>query len=320
MPIFGEDNRLDLYDVEDQRILQLADSTVMIFRLVEGENGKMRRQLVKTGSGYRIDASTLDEKENLCPGVRFAAQTSAHGCTGTLVGTDLILTAGHCIKDLADCKSKQVAFGYAIKERGHPPGVLAKDEVYSCVEIVARHFGKNNDWAVFRLDRSVAGHFPLEINRSGKIKKGTPVFTIGHSDGLPTKVAGGAVVLHGDANFFETDLDAFPGNSGSPIFNARTGLIEGVLSNGADYSYALTFDEAKGEYSECQEARKIGEDEIGSIFIGAVYASSAAGVIPPLEPHAPARAIDMPAVEKKMRDQIKLLVGEQKAAIGPIKL
>lgn len=58
---------------------------------------------------------------------------------------------------------------------------------------------------------------------------------IGHPVGLPLKVADDAVVSDpGDGQtYFEANLDTYGGNSGSAVFNARTGLIEGILVRGA---------------------------------------------------------------------------------------
>lgn len=35
-------------------------------------------------------------------------------------------------------------------------------------------------------------------------------------------------------DFFMASLDAFVGNSGSPVFNKETGLVEGILVEGAE--------------------------------------------------------------------------------------
>jgi len=59
---------------------------------------------------------------------------------------------------------------------------------------------------------------------------GTEVYMIGHPSGLPQKVAVNASVrsLEGAAYFY-TSLDAFQGNSGSPVFDRNTGEVIGIL-------------------------------------------------------------------------------------------
>jgi hypothetical protein len=61
------------------------------------------------------------------------------------------------------------------------------------------------------------------------------VVSINHGIGLPAKVHGGARAYHVDERTFLTDLDAFGGASGAPVFTA-TGQLLGVLSAGSpDY-------------------------------------------------------------------------------------
>jgi V8-like Glu-specific endopeptidase len=60
---------------------------------------------------------------------------------------------------------------------------------------------------------------------------------IGYPSGLPAKLAGGAKVF-GTASpfFFSANLDTFGGNSGSPVFNAGSNRVVGILVRGAaDY-------------------------------------------------------------------------------------
>jgi V8-like Glu-specific endopeptidase len=61
---------------------------------------------------------------------------------------------------------------------------------------------------------------------------------IGHPTGLPTKVSAGANVRSVNDVYFVANLDTFGGNSGSAVFNAETGEIEGILVRGErDYRY-----------------------------------------------------------------------------------
>ena len=190
---------------------------------------------------------------NLCPGEAFREQPIGAFCSGTLVGKDIIMTAGHCIVDETSCADTRLVFGYNIAAEGGAARttVPAKD-LYSCKRIIKRDLDKNYpgiiglalnivkallnkagpDYALIQLDRPVTGRAPLEINRK-KVKEGAPVFVIGHPVGLPVKIAGDAKVRDaGHRAWFSTDLDTFGGNSGSAVFNAKTNLIEGILVRG----------------------------------------------------------------------------------------
>jgi hypothetical protein len=74
--------------------------------------------------------------------------------------------------------------------------------------------------AVRGLDCKATGITPLCIRRSGTVSTGTGVLVIGHPATLPQKIAGGAMVKGVGSSYFEADLDAYGGNSGSPLLDA----------------------------------------------------------------------------------------------------
>lgn len=61
------------------------------------------------------------------------------------------------------------------------------------------------------------------------------MFVIGHPCGLPQKYAPGAKVRDNTpVPFFVANLDTYGGNSGSSVFNAGNGTVEGILVRGAN--------------------------------------------------------------------------------------
>jgi hypothetical protein len=82
------------------------------------------------------------------------------------------------------------------------------------------------------LDRR-AGRAPLKVSLHD-VAKGQELYMIGHPAGLPAKYADDAVVvdLREDRKLFSADLDAYGGNSGSPVFDKATGRVVGVLVAG----------------------------------------------------------------------------------------
>ncbi len=222
--IYGDDNRLDLYDVADSRWVALADSTVAIM-----DSGK----LTARGPFTEIQLKSYSAEYKLCAEEPFFEQSTAAFCSGSLVGPDLVLTAGHCLS-AERCADVSLVFGFANQERGQlSPSTLITQNVYRCQEVVAREETNSGvDYALVRLDRKVVGHAPLPINRSPPVETGTEIVVIGHPAGLPTKVAAGASVRTVGENLFVANLDTYGGNSGSSVFNARTGLIEGILVSG----------------------------------------------------------------------------------------
>ncbi|MDD2804896.1 MAG: serine protease [Elusimicrobiales bacterium] len=243
--IYGDDNRLDYFEAAPA-MRALADSVVSLWpsKQVKLENGEARLATIGFGEALK-----------LCPGEKFAEQPIGAFCSGTLVGEDIVMTAGHCITDDKSCADARFVFGYNVdKEGGKANTAVPAKDVYSCKRIIKRDLDKQPsgiigtgifiagallgkqpgpDYALIQLDRKAEGRKPLPVNRGNDIKVGDRIFVIGHPVGLPVKVAGDASVRNTDPKaFFLTDLDTFGGNSGSAVFNARTNMIEGILVRG----------------------------------------------------------------------------------------
>jgi len=178
--------------------------------------------------------NTLERSMRVCANERFAEQTTLPVCSGFLVAPDILVTAGHCITGPKSCSDFAWVFDYVEGTEEINPA-----NVYRCKEIIGQRqtlgiFAKK-DYAVIRLDRR-SERQPLAYRKKGSIDKGEPVLVIGHPSGLPMKVADGAEVRVTTLNTFRADLDTYGGNSGSPVFNENTGLVEGILVSGAqDY-------------------------------------------------------------------------------------
>jgi hypothetical protein len=232
--IYGEDGRQDLYQVQNPRMRQFAQSTVALFEAGDVD--------IPAGSTQaRLKTRSYGEANNLCADEPYRDQQAGAFCSGSLVAQDLIMTAGHCVTDERACKGIKFVFGFGIGSAGADPTSVPASEVYGCGQLVGRRQDGETgpDYAIVRLDRPVANHAPLKLNRSGAIANGTKLFVIGHPSGLPTKVAGGAQVRDADKNgYFVANLDTYGGNSGSAVFNAVTGQIEGILVRGErDFVY-----------------------------------------------------------------------------------
>lgn len=235
--VYGEDDRLDLYQVTNSLHKQLALSTAaMIDRSVVYQDADDYYWFNAEGK------QNLHQLANLCSDARFASQPAPASCSGFLIAPDLLVTAGHCIKNQDDCDRNLWFFGFGLSSSD----MLNTDfknnpnDVYSCVEIVERQLDRNtkNDFALIRLDRAVDNfRQPLKFRTNGKIPTDTKLLLIGHPSGLPTKVADNANIRDNtNPYYFITNTDSFGGNSGSAIFDARTGLVEGILvRGGTDY-------------------------------------------------------------------------------------
>jgi V8-like Glu-specific endopeptidase len=222
--IYGEDNRKDVFESTDSAMVEVSKSTAAMI-----PNGK-----ISVSSGVAtIQGETL-ESRGVCAEERFASQMTAANCSGFLVSENVLVTAGHCIKSEADCIGYKWVFDYKMDSAKQDSMKVDSSEVYSCSRIIARtldNFSKD-DYAVIQLDRKVSDRRPLTFRKSGRIAVGESVVVIGHPSGLPTKIADGAKVRSLAGKYFVANLDTYGGNSGSAVFNHRTGEVEGILVRG----------------------------------------------------------------------------------------
>jgi len=244
--IYGDDDRQDYNQVSDSGRKKLAESTVALF--------KADQVKVKDGKA-NLSTSNFGESYNLCPDEPFRDQPSGAFCSGSLVGPNTVMTAGHCVTNDAACTNTKFVFGFTITSPGANPTSVASNEVYGCARLVARkQENAGADFAIIELDRAVANHTPLKVNRTGNVSNKAPVFVIGHPAGLPTKVADGANVRDASpSGFFVANLDTYGGNSGSAVFNAVTGEIEGILVRGeTDFVY--------DNERQCRKSNRVSND------------------------------------------------------------
>lgn len=226
--IYGDDNRVDVYQVARADIRDIADSTVALIPT---------RSIVNNGNGMiKIITAQYGKEMNLCSDEPFFDQPTAANCSGSLVGEDLIATAGHCVSS-SDCSKYAFVFGFRMANAKTAPESVPASEVYGCKEIVAREYTSAQDYALVRLDRPVRGHRPLTLQTT-PAQQGDGLYVIGHPSGLPTKYADGANVRSQQGAYFQANLDTYGGNSGSAVFNARTNEVVGILVRGAsDFTY-----------------------------------------------------------------------------------
>lgn len=233
--IYGEDDRLDLFQVQQKSLIDLADSTMALIQqsdLTDDGSGRTKIRTTKFANSYRLP---------LCPNERFREQETAAFCSGFLVAPNLVATAGHCVQSQgssnSDCATTRFVFGFNMKSESDVPTSVATGEIYKCRRIVAHKLDNMGaDYALIELDRPVVNHAPLRIRREGAPGPNELMTVIGHPSGLPTKVSGNAQVRKVLSTHFVTNLDTYGGNSGSAVFNSITGEVEGILVRGeADF-------------------------------------------------------------------------------------
>ncbi len=223
--IYGTDDRRDMYRVTDRRILKDAESVVA---LIDAE------KIVDNGNGTStLNGPNFGQYLNLCQNEPFRNQPCIASSSGFLVDPSIVATAAHCL-DNNNLNTMKFVFGFEMIDASTPKSTIDNDEIYRGTRILGREIGfHGTDWALVQLDRPVRNHPHVKIRRSEKIPDGSGVHVIGHPSGLPKKYADNAIVRDNSADwYFVANLDTYGGNSGSPVFNSETNIVEGILVRG----------------------------------------------------------------------------------------
>lgn len=249
--LFGQDDRVEATEVTHGGIQRVVAATA----------GLARDSTLSCGGGTcALSTTPFDTGQTptgprpLCSDTAFRGQAKGARCSAFLVGPDLMATAGHCMVNQSDCDTQQVVFGFVADPDGtNEVTTLPEEDVYDCVQLVAQNYtpgsggDADDDWAVFRVDRVVSGRAPLAIRRGGTPALDTELVGIGHPNGLPLKVAAnGFVEVNTGSKRFQTSLDMYGGNSGSPVFDLQTLVVQGIHVSRAASHFVVGIDPVSG--------------------------------------------------------------------------
>lgn len=230
--IYNIDNRELITQESSAQVKKLANSVALIFNSDD---------LITEHGQQLIFANLLSDTppvgQNVCSDELFATHHAYRSaCSGFLVGEDLLATAGHCFEDQYSCDNQLIAFDVDSDSEINRGFKAIDKNIYRCKEIVSQiyDFETKQDYAVIKLDRK-SERTPLKLRTTGKLSLTDKVFMIGHPLGLPL-VYSPESEINENSNplFFKTKINSFHGNSGSPIFNAKTFLVEGILVRGEE--------------------------------------------------------------------------------------
>lgn len=232
--VYGEDDRIDVYESNNDLYIQLAKSTA----------AKVSDSNIEdyNATQVRLAGKTLEE-QGVCASERFSQQPTVGRCTGFLVADNILVTAGHCALDQESCNGISWVFDYKVDFAEQSEVILDKENVYKCKRIIQNAYNENTkeDYAVIELDRRTVGRTPFNFRiKTGKNGPfvGTKLAVIGNPSGLPTKISDGAWIRSIKTVYLNANLDTFAGNSGSPVIDRTTGMVEGILVRGeTDYVY-----------------------------------------------------------------------------------
>jgi V8-like Glu-specific endopeptidase len=237
--LYGKDNRKDfaegmtVYNIPTKKIEDLTKSVCAIVHKSAIDDTDPKKPKLKRSS--LTESPSRGPCPSLCDGVTFKDQKGIELLegTGVIISSKRVLLAFHILED-KKIEDYRVLLDYTINTKD----VLDPDDIKkitSHVPKMDKH--KDVDFDVIEIEGSFSkAHNPsVEFNKVNDLHNGDDVFMMGFPSGLPLKIADSAQVFLKGNEFFCSNLDAFAGNSGSPVFN-KNGRLEGILVAGAkDY-------------------------------------------------------------------------------------
>ena len=249
MLVFPPDNRFEANQVQAANYQQAIHATA----------GMVYEKLLRYDSVskmFSLVGPSFEERTGACPTHPYAQQPAPILCTGFLIGPRTLVTAGHCMSQSWDCNNNFWVFDYAYHDGKGAQLQLSYSQIYRCNRVISSEQDSDQkiDYAVIELDRDVSGRTPLRLG-NGWPQISDKVFMPGHGGGLPMKVtAEGTVIGNSHPSFFQASLDALGGNSGSPVIDLKTGLVQGLLVRGGNApEWKVQEQVSKASQSSCRE-------------------------------------------------------------------
>lgn len=202
----------------------------------------------------------------LCADERFYDQPSLPRCTASVIGKDLILTAGHCISE-NNCRYTKFIADFVLEENGENPIRTTTEKVFSCKSIVYENDNPELDVAIVLIDREFP-HSPLVLAEQ-PLTTLDEILAVGFPSGLPMKSSGLGPIRTVSHNMINAELETYGGNSGSPIFKKNSSLVEGILVAGED-DFVLSEKEKCYRSNVCNSSSCSGEDIISAQAIRSI--------------------------------------------------
>jgi len=142
--IYGDDDRLDVFEETNFKLSDLAKSTAAMIpnsKITELNN----EQIILKGDSLQA--------RGMCASERFSEQPTVANCSGFLVGEDKLVTAGHCVEGEFDCKNNSWVFDYKVDHATQSEVVVDKSSVYKCKKVIKQELNSANemDYALIEL-------------------------------------------------------------------------------------------------------------------------------------------------------------------------
>lgn len=172
-----------------------------------------------------------------CAGEQFSHEPRYTSCTAFKIADHLVATAAHCLNERTldqFCEDFDLVFDFntnSVSLDGDKNAVVAAKNRVDCVG-VAFYSNHNMREDVAIIEISPRDDIPNLSLSLEKPQLHEDVYMIGHGSGYLANTHSGVVrSFNFYSNEFDTDNDAFGGDSGSPVISANTGEVLGVHSS-----------------------------------------------------------------------------------------
>lgn len=153
------------------------------------------------------------------------ASSSAKYCSGSLISSNLFLTAGHCVD--SSTIGDYVAFNY---ERAAGSTTLLTQSHYRVDAIVEDSVG-GLDYAILRLAGTPGNTWGIAAVATADPSTGAALTIIGHPNRQPKKIEAGTLASFSSNYLRYGNIDTLGGSSGSGVIDS-SGRIVAVHTNG----------------------------------------------------------------------------------------
>lgn len=203
------------------------------------------------------------------------------GYSGYLLAPDLVLTCWHGWEHFQHARQLAI-LDYVARQGCDVPvqfrsasvvpiestpvfGVDATDDAQRCA----------GDWVLLRLARRVDRKVEPVMIAAPRLGGGA--YVLGHPLGLPAKLTEGGTVLGVDGPTFRIDVDTYTGSSGSPVFDADSHALIGIVVEGPPGAG----DFAPLPRGQCYEYQRRGAESGGTLCVAVACFAARLAVQPP---------------------------------------
>jgi len=221
---YGKNNIQNSDDISEPVIQNQAHMVAALIpssQLLKKQDGTYRLKILGSYSSYF----------QLCSTERFFNEPVCASCTGFAITQNLIATAGHCL-DSTDFYKYYFVFDLNLDNiRSFVVNGIPDSLVYQPIDLLVRH-EDSADYSVIKTNKPIPNYRIAKISDSD-VNEDSHFYVLGYPCGLPLKYTDESSLRFNNSNdYFVLDCDTYGGNSGSPVFDAVTNEVEGILVRG----------------------------------------------------------------------------------------